>query len=153
MKALALVLLATTGCGVARYNKVVSCYNFHSDIPWGNEAALETDARLSLEVLHDRLGIDLCRSGWVDVEIVDEIVGLDGKEKGGYSEAGFRIFIHPDLYSLPHESLHLWDFRHLAVGSAWHTGWATNGYDAAGLEYLKRMTRIKPQIVFEGRSP
>lgn len=66
----------------------------------------------------------------------------DGKEEySGYywSVPTRHISLDRTRIVLVHELLHDWDAQHLSVGTSWHEGWDSNGYDSAQTEYVRRL--------------
>lgn len=62
---------------------------------------------------------------------------------------GGEYFVFPHSYinlnyrrrSLLHELLHHWDAVHLVINTGYHTGWDTNGYNNASIEFKARLQR------------
>ena len=92
-----------------------------------------------------RLGIPFCTTaGTVNVNfILQGFEGADGRRKEAVDVPFYNtMFIAPHELNLAHECLHLWDFQHVAVGSLWHQGWDTNGYNATADEYQRRASPV-----------
>jgi hypothetical protein len=144
----AVLALALTGCGAGvpfqEYPFSYSYRNFvfHSteEIP-AEYTAKNVDRLCTLMV--ERLGIPFCeKAGTVHAYILQEdFTGLDGQRYTGMDVPFTNtIFISWTQRNLVHECLHLWDFRHVAVGSAWHEGWETNGYKATDQEFKRELS-------------
>lgn len=140
------------GCGVDieipgalphRFNTL--CFSFHSLHPIDIERTA-VNAALTQETLYRRLGITFCGSvGTVDVVLMDDtFTGADGRDKAGMTiPFANQIFMVQEQYALLHECLHLWDFQHVAIGSAWHENWQRNGYFDAAAEYQFNMSYVR----------
>jgi hypothetical protein len=147
----AVLALALTGCGAGvpfqEYPFSYSYRNFvfHSTEEIPTEYTDGNVARLC-NMMVERLGIPFCeKAGTVHVYMLTEtFTGFDGRQTNGMDVPFTNtIFVLWTQRSLLHECLHLWDFMHLAVGSGWHEGWSTNGYDAADVEFKRALSILE----------
>lgn len=137
MKTLLLAAVVLVGCGgEAPFTVDVLCYRFHSALPLDGEVVKEA-AELADKMMYERLDINFCGSIVVDVVVVESIT-VAGAPKSGLCIPAFGIYVLRDLDSLLHELLHAWDFHHAALGSAWHEGWKTNGYEVTANMFKRR---------------
>lgn len=143
------LLLLLLGCGYpeapAAFNYDSRQFHFHSATPIDAD---RTDFNVDLLCgMLTSAGIALCpEAGQIDVDLIDgNFKGADGRQKAGVDVPFHNLmFIQLHEGHLMHECLHLWDFQHLAIGSAWHQGWDSNGYDALDKAFQKRAHWVAP---------
>jgi hypothetical protein len=139
--ALLLGLCLTSGCDVvAPYEYETSCFLFQSATPMRPDSDLRVLSGYVETLFQERLGVDLCaRLDRIRVRSHDGEGNMLGTSITGFTQPlTHDIDVTWHMRSLAHEVLHVWDFVHLAYGSAWHEGWDSNGYNALDAEYKKK---------------
>ncbi len=114
-----------------------------SELPIKRFSILE-DLVLARNLL-DRAGIvpasEFCAAYEATPVYVQRFLTLDDDNKHGGQYSAFRGIDLPVCgEGLLHEMLHLWDWKHAAVGTFSHEGWEENGYKELGREFQGRMT-------------
>lgn len=142
------------GCGLEsetfEYTYGAQCFHLYRAQPIDTEA-VNFNVALVQNLFAERFGIDFCgRVGTVHLVLTENSFDVFGKDTGGFTvfSSGVIKLTHT-LSNLMHECLHLWDFRHWAIGSTWHERWNENGYNAAWEAYVDQMrwpgtNRIQP---------
>jgi hypothetical protein len=148
------VLAGMVGCGDPASDPSLNHYHAGCLTRVFSEIKLDQD-RLTWDVVAARKAMvqeklmtdqQFCDAfAYQDIYILD-VDELSPGVRGMHDTLG-NVWLSKDIVALAHELLHVWDMEHGHMGTIWHEGWTTNGYDAAAGQYDSVL--IDPSVTTE----